>query len=442
MLKQIKEGLFLASSFKGGVHPPDKKDLAREQFVKEMPLPSVVTIPLQQHIGAPAKPVVKVGDEVKTGQVIAEPGGFISAYVHSSITGKVVSIDPVPYVMGGKKPAIKIERTSDEDDWQLLQGYGDYTKKSKEEIVDLVKRAGIVGMGGAMFPTHVKLTPPKDKKVDTLIINGVECEPYLNSDNRLMIERSEDLVKGILILKKALEVENVYIGIEDNKPVAIEKMVNATKGTGIKVVRLKTKYPQGGEKQLINAITSRKVPPAKLPADVGVVVQNTSTAYAVYEAVEKGRPLIQRIVTVSGEAITNPGNVVARFGTSIKELIDFHGGFNTDEVLLFFGGPMTGIVASNTNFPVLKGNNGVTAIPFKDYTEGPCINCGKCVMVCPMNLEPTAIVKRAKAKQFKETKEYNVMDCIECGSCAFACPAKIPLVYYIKLAKKLVKVMK
>jgi electron transport complex protein RnfC len=442
LLKEVKEGLLIAPSFKGGVHPPDKKEYARDKSIKEMPLPKVVNIPLQQHIGAPAKPVVQVGDEVKTGQVIAEPGGFISAYIHSTITGKVVSIEPQPYVMGGKKPYIKIERTGEVDEWELLDGYGNYESKTKEEIVDLVKRAGIVGMGGAMFPTHVKLTPPKDKKVDTLIINGVECEPYLNSDNRLMIERSEDLVKGILILKKALEVENVYIGIEDNKEVAIEKMVNAVKGTGIKVVKLKTKYPQGGEKQLIKAITSRKVPPSKLPADVGVVVQNTSTAYAVYEAVEKGRPLIQRIVTVSGEAISNPGNVIARFGTPMKELIDFHGGFNTEEVLLFFGGPMTGIIASNMSFPILKGNNGITAIPFVNYTEGPCINCGRCVSVCPMNLVPTAIVKRAKAKQFKETKEYNVMDCIECGSCAFACPAKIPLVYYIKLAKKLVKVMK
>jgi electron transport complex protein RnfC len=442
LLKEIKEGLFMASSFKGGVHPPDKKEYAKDQPVKKMPLPKMVTIPLQQHIGAPAKPTVNVGDEVKTGQIIGEPGGFISAYVHSTITGKVVSIDSVPYIMGGKKPAIKIERTSDEDDWVLLENYGDYTKKTKEEIVDLVKRAGIVGMGGAMFPTHVKLTPPKDKKVDTLIINGVECEPYLNSDNRLMIEKSDDLVKGILILKKALDVDNVYIGIEDNKPIAIDKMLQAVNGTGIKIVKLKTKYPQGGEKQLINAITGRKVPPAKLPADVGVVVQNTSTAYAVFEAVEKGIPLIQRIVTVSGEAIANPGNVLARFGTPIKDLIEFHGGFTMEEVLLFFGGPMTGIIASNTEFPVLKGNNGVTAIPFKDYQENPCINCGGCVKVCPMNLVPATIVKMAKAKQFKETKEYNVMDCIECGSCAYTCPAKIPLVYYIKLAKKLVKIMK
>ncbi len=432
----------MASSFKGGVHPPDKKSYAKDKPIKTMPLPKVVVIPLQQHIGAAAKPIVNVGDEVKTGQVIGEPGGFISAYVHSTITGKIISVDPVPYIMGGKKAAITIERTSENDEWALLEGYGDYTAKAKEEIIDLIKRAGIVGMGGAMFPTHVKLTPPKGKKVDTLIINGVECEPYLNSDNRLMIERSEELVRGILILKKALGVDKVYIGIEDNKPIAIETMLKAVTGTEINVVQLKTKYPQGGEKQLINAITSRKVPPAKLPADVGVVVQNTSTAYAVYEAVEKGKPLIERIVTVSGEAINNPGNVVTRFGTPIKELIDFHGGFNKEEVLLFFGGPMTGIIASNLNYPVLKGNNGVTAIPFMEYEEGPCINCGKCVKVCPMNLMPTTIAKMAKAKQFKETKEYNVMDCIECGSCAYACPSKIPLVYYIKLAKKLVKVMK
>ncbi len=431
-------------TFKGGVHPPEKKELAKDKQIQRLDLPDTVYVYMANHAGAPAKVVVEKEQEVKTGQVIGEPAGFISAYVHSPVTGKVVDIKKMLHPIIGKPvDTVIIQRTGD-DEWELLEGHGSFEDKSPEELVDLVKKAGIVGMGGAMFPTHVKLSPPPGKKVDTLVINGAECEPYLTIDYRTMLERADELLLGIKILKKILGVQRVFVGVENNKMDAIKHLQKVFSGEPIEVVPLKTKYPQGSEKQLIYAITGRTVPRGGLPLDVGVVVQNVGTAVAIKEAVIDGKPLVERGLTVTGEAVKNPGNYIVRIGTPAKLVLDKAGlDESVDRVL--FGGPMMGIAIRDINTPVMKGTSGITAL-LPEQTQikmpKPCIRCAKCVDVCPMNLQPYLLYHLVLKKRYDEAVDIGLMDCIECGSCSFICPSKIEHVRQIKLGKTVYKALR
>jgi len=376
-------------TFRGGVHPPERKELSQDSHLSVLPLPERVYVFLANHAGIPAKPIVNIGDKVKTGQLIAESGGFISANLHSPLTGEVKEIAKYFHpTLSKPDDAIVIERSGD-DEWELLQPAKSYDQFEPEEIVQRIKSAGIVGLGGAMFPTSVKLSPPKEKKIDLLVINGAECEPYLTIDYRYMLERSEGLVRGILAIMRALKVKDAIIGIEDNKPKAIERMKEAAKSTSIRVETLKTKYPQGAEKQLIYALTKRKVPSGGLPLDEGVVVDNVGTAYAIYEAVELGRPLVERGVTITGEGIRKPLNVVSRIGVMAEELIGHAGGAQETVERALFGGPMMGITVPKTDVPTVKGTSGITLLlKSEPLEEFPCIRCGKCTFVCPMNLQP------------------------------------------------------
>ncbi len=434
----------MIGTFKGGVHPPTKKELAKDKPIERMEIPDTVYVYMVNHAGAPAKVVVEKDQEVKTGQVIGEPGGFISAFVHSPVTGKVVDIKKMYHpIMGRPVDTVVIQKTSD-DEWELLEGHGDYEKMDKDQILDLIKRAGIVGMGGAMFPTHVKLSPPPDKKVDTLIINGAECEPYLTIDYRTMMERTDELLTGIKIIRKVLGVNRVYIGVEDNKVDAIKKLREKVSSEGIEVVPLRTKYPQGSEKHLIYAITGRKVPRGGLPMDVGVVVQNVGTTVAIKEAVVDGKPLIERGLTVTGEAVENPGNFIVRIGTPAKFVLD-HAGLKENVERVLFGGPMMGIALRDINIPVMKGTSGITALPpeiTRIAQEMPCIRCARCVSVCPMGLQPYLLVKLVQKKRHDDAAKIGLMDCIECGSCAYSCPSKIDHVRYIKLGKTVYKALR
>lgn len=431
------------SSFLGGVHPPENKSLSKDIPIKKAPLPEKVIVFMQQHSGAPAKPVVQVGDKVKTGQVIGEPSGLVSAYVHSPLTGKVVEVKKISNIIFGKAvDAVIIERES-EDDWELLP-HGDFEKFSKDELLDIIQKAGIVGLGGAMFPTHIKLNPTKDKKIDTLIINGAECEPYLTIDHRMMLEKHEEILLGIEIVKKILNVKNVYIGIEDNKIDAINLLNEKWRGK-VTVVPLKTKYPQGAEKQLIYAVTKRSVPRGSLPMDVGVVVQNVSTMYAIKEAVIDGKPLIERGLTLTGEAIKKPGNWWVRIGAPISWIVDNLGeGFKEglEEIKVLMGGPMMGIPIDNIETPIVKGNNGITSIVPHEQKSTFCIRCSYCVNVCPMGLQPYLLDLLGKKKRYDEAASIGLMDCIECGSCTYICPAKIEHVKTIKLAKKVYRALR
>lgn len=431
------------ATFKGGVHPPERKELTKDSPIQRAPVPEKVVVFMQQHAGAPAKPIVEAGQKVKTGQIIGEPGGFISAYVHSPVTGTVVEIKKLSNIIFGRAvDAIVIQREG-EDDWELLP-HGDFEKFSKDELLENIKKAGIVGLGGAMFPTHVKLNPPQDKKIDTLIINGAECEPYLTIDHRMMLEKNEEILVGIKIVKKILGVQNVYIGIEENKKDAIEFLKEKWKGQVI-VVPLKTKYPQGAEKQLIYAVTQRKVPRGGLPMDVGVVVQNVSTMYAIKEAIIDGKPLIERGLTITGEAINNPGNWWVRIGTPISWIIENLGqGFKNgiENVKILMGGPMMGIPINNIDTPIVKGNNGITTLIPEELRGTFCIRCSYCVYVCPMGLQPYLLDLLGKKKRYDEAAQIGLLDCIECGSCTYICPAKVEHVKTIKLAKKVYRALR
>ncbi|ODN30900.1 electron transport complex subunit RsxC [Fervidobacterium thailandense] len=419
---------------KGGVHPPEKK-LTSSEPIKVAPLPDKVVVYMQQHAGAPAKPVVEVGQEVKTGQVIGEPQGPISAYVHSPVTGKVTAVTKVSSsVHGAMVEAVVIERTG-EDEWELLPKV-DFDRATKEELIELVKLAGIVGLGGAMFPTHVKLNPPKP--VDTLILNGAECEPYLTIDHRTMLEKADEILIGVEIVRKILNVKNVYIGIETNKQDAIELLSKKWKNS-VEVVPLPTRYPMGAEKQLIKFITGREVPSGGLPADVGVLVQNVGTVLAIKEAVVDRKPLIERGMTLTGEGVKNRGNWWIRIGTPISWVIEHLGGGFADgyeEIKVLMGGPMTGIPIGSLDTPILKGNNGITVIPEQKRKSTNCIRCSYCVHVCPMNLQPYLLDLLARKKKYDEAAEIGLLDCIECGSCSYICPANVEHVKSIKLAKK------
>ena len=424
----------------GGVHPPENK-LSAGEPVRTLEIPVRVTVPMGQNLGTPAKPVVKRGDKVKTGQLLAEAGGFISSRVHSPVSGTVFKIDNIMDMSGYRRQAIIINVEGDEwmDDIDRSEKLVTDIPFSAQEIVAKIKDAGIVGMGGATFPTHVKLMPPPGKKADYLIINGVECEPYLTSDHRLMLEKGPEIVVGTKILMKALQVNRAVIGIENNKPDAIQKMSELVAGEeGITVQPLKVKYPQGGEKQLIKAVTGREVPSGKLPIEVGCVVQNVGTAFAVYEAVSKNKPLIERVVTVTGKALEKPSNLKVRIGTPVSQLIEAAGGLPEDTGKIIGGGPMMGKALATPEVPVVKGTSGILLMREEEShraPESPCIRCSKCTQVCPMGLEPFLLSRLARIGRFEEAEKEKVMDCIECGSCQYTCPAHIPLLDYLRLGK-------
>lgn len=432
----------------GGIHPPENK-LSRSCEVETLPVPERVVIPLSQHIGAPAVACVAKGDKVKTGQLIAKASGFVSANIHSSVSGTVASLEPVPDAGGVRRPAVTID--TDGDVWNETIDCSEAVLKecrlSPIEIIAKISDAGIVGMGGATFPAHVKLSVPAGSKVECLIINGAECEPYLTSDHRVMVERGEELIVGVRILAKALGVERSYIGIENNKTDAIERLRHLTISYDqIEVVPLKTQYPQGGEKQLIDAVIKRRVPSGRLPVDVGAVVQNVGTALAVYEAVQKNKPLIERVVTVTGKSVKKPSNLKVRIGAPISSLIEYVGGMPADTMKVIVGGPMMGRAASNIEAPVTKGTSGVVLMRGKESLRMPpqtCIKCAKCVNVCPMAIEPYLLYKLAQKGMYEELEENKVTDCVECGSCTYTCPASLPLVDYIRLGKaEVMKIMR
>ncbi len=424
-----------ARTFEQGIHPKYNKELTADKAFKIADTPDEVIIPLQQHIGAPAKALVKVGDEVALGEKIGQASGFVSANIHSSISGKVVAIEKIN---GSMAVRIKNDGTDRKD--EAIKAQGQLEDLSVDDLKSIIKEAGIVGLGGATFPSHVKVSIPEGKSVDTIILNGAECEPYLTVDHRTMVEMSEKVIYGLKALMKMVDAKEAYIGIETNKPDAIVSMEEASKGSqNISVIPLEVKYPQGGEKQLIKAIINKEVPSGGLPLDVGVVVNNIGTAVAITNAIQLGMPLVERTVTVTG-AVKEPQNLIYRIGTPIEDLIEECGGFAGEVAKVILGGPMMGQAQSELSLPATKGTSGILVLSAEevgDYPEaGPCIRCARCVDACPAKLLPTALVKLTNADMNLELQDYNVLDCIECGSCTYVCPANIEILQWVKLGKE------
>lgn len=431
----------------GGVHPDDQK-ISAGVAITTLPLPKVVTIPVTQHIGAPAKIIVQRGDMVKTGQIIATHEGFVSSNIHASASGRIGVIEEVMDSSGFKHTAISIRVKGDE--WQenidLTDTLVEEIKLDPKEIVARIMEAGVVGMGGAAFPSHVKLSVPEGKHVDYLLINGVECEPYLTADHRLMLEKPKEIIVGIKILMKALGVDKAIIGIEDNKQDAIELFQELLKSeTGIAVEALEVHYPQGGEKQLIQALLNREVPSGGLPADAGAIVHNVGTTYAIYEAVQKNKPLVERVVTVTGKSVKQPSNFLVRIGTPVIDLLIAAGGVPEDTGKIVSGGPMMGKAIADLDVPVAKGTSGILLIPKDEASRAEvynCLHCGKCIEACPMGLEPYHLLLMSKKGNSQRAKEEHILDCIECGSCSFVCPSNRPILDYIRLGKTQVRKQK
>ena len=437
----------------GGIHPEENK-LTHDAVTQVAALPKQAIFPLSQHIGAPAKPVVQKGDRVKVGTMIAEAGGFVSAPIFSSVSGTVAKIDTAIDATGYRKPAIYI--TVNGDEWEpkidrsdKLETVESHPELTPEEIVNRIKNAGVVGMGGACFPTFIKLTPPPTAKAECVIINAVECEPYITADFRLMMEKADEILIGLELLMMGAKVTTGYIGIETNKMPAIELLTKkcAEKFNGskyhVEVVPLKQRYPQGGEKQLVDAVIQRQVPaPPAIPVNVGAIVQNVGTAYAVYEAVMKHKPLFERYTTVTGKKIKNPGNFLVRMGTPMKDLIDACGGMPEGDNKLLAGGPMMGKALTSVEVPICKGTNSVTVISDDEARRKepqPCIRCAKCVGACPMGLEPYLLAKISEVQNWERAEQEDIVSCIECGSCQFTCPAHRPLLDNVLLKSKKVK---
>lgn len=432
-----------ARTFRGGVHPPENKGWTERKPIEDAPLPKRVVIPLHMHTGAPARPLVKEGDAVRAGQPIGEPGGFVSAAVHASISGKVTAIQPHLHpAMAALVPSVVIETPEGESpDGGSWPAPADWSGLSADDLRARIRDAGIVGMGGAAFPTHVKLTPPKDKRIDALILNGVECEPYLTADHRLMLEQADAVIGGARIFMKILGLPRAYLAIERNKPDAIaflSERCRAVKAP-LEVVPLKVKYPQGAEKQLIKAILNREVPSGGLPFDVGAVVQNVGTAAAAHDAVARGKPLIERILTVTGAGVKEPKNLRVRIGTPFADVIARCGGFTSEEGerKIIMGGPMMGLAQYSLDVPVVKGTSGILVLTdgVRAGKETSCIKCGRCVAICPMYLMPNRISDYAEIDRFEQCDEYGVKDCMECGACAYVCDVKRPIVHLVKYAK-------
>ncbi len=427
-----------AVTFHGGIHPRYEKNRTAGLEVKPMAAPDELVVPLSQHIGAPAKACVEKGDAVLLGQVVGEPAGFVSTFIHAPVSGKVKAVEPRPSMGGTAVPSVIIEN---DGEYKVVEyeGLGDgWTSADADTLKELIRKAGLVGMGGAAFPTHVKLSPPKEKPIDSVILNGAECEPYLTADHRVMLERADDVVTGLSIVSKVLGATRALIGIEQNKPDAIDALNKAAQGKNIEVFPLEVKYPQGAEKQLIDACLGRQVPSGGLPMDVAVVVQNVGTATAIADAVVHGKPLVERVLTVTGSAISDAANLLVKIGTPVEQVIAACGGVKGDLGKLISGGPMMGLAQFTDEVPVTKGTSGILLLAKGEVhagEPGPCIRCGCCVRACPMRLPPTEIAMTSSKGIFDQAEELGALDCIECGSCAFECPAHIPLVQEIRLGK-------
>ncbi|MBN2027194.1 MAG: electron transport complex subunit RsxC [Actinobacteria bacterium] len=425
------------NTFQGGIHPPYQKDFTAHKATEEAPLPDRVVIPLSQHVGAPNEPTVNVGDKVEEGQKIGESEAFISAPVHASVSGTVTAIEERKNFAGRAIKSVVIEvDPSQPEKWNEKRDTGSL---EEEEIRQAAKEAGLVGLGGAAFPTFVKLSPPSDKPIDLVILNGCECEPFLTCDHRLMLEKSEEVVAGLELMMRAVKASKGIIGVETNKMDAIERLEGLTSAKNdIEVVPLEVKYPQGNEKMLIEAVSGRRVPPGKLPSEVGALVQNIGTTVALYEAAAMGKPVIERVITVTGPGLKEPKNLLVKVGTSIDKLIEHCGGFIASPGKVIMGGPMTGFAQEDLSAVVVKGTSGIVVFPSEDVleeTERQCVGCDKCVDACPMFLMPNMIVKYVKTAQYDKAELYGALDCFECGCCSFVCPSRIPHVAYVRIAK-------
>jgi electron transport complex protein RnfC len=429
-------------SFPGGISIGHHKTATEHLPIQAAALPRRVVLPLQQNLGVPAETLVKVGDTVAEGRKIADTTKFISAPIHASIAGKVTRIERIPNPAGFPTRSIVIEATEEPGDALSPVQPRSWKDLASDEIRKIVREAGIVGLGGATFPAHVKLSPPPEKAIDTVIINGCECEPYITADHRLMLERPEDLLAGAGAIARAVGAGTILLGIENNKPDAIrilQAAIEREKPEGVRVVPLQTKYPQGGEKMLIKAILKREVPSGGLPMDVGAVVHNVGTTVAIAEAVGAGKPLIERVVTVSGSGVREPKNLLVRIGTPFADVLEQCGGISDDAVKVIMGGPMTGTAVSSLEAPVVKATSAIlvfTAKEVRDFAEGNCIRCGRCLRACPVGLMPNFLANFAKLKQWDKVQDYHVTDCIECGCCTYVCPARIFLVQHFKVAKR------